>query len=286
MIYVMCIISYTSAQRIVEVLDEVPNITNGKKNIKNVINGDIEFKNVSFSYNNNEDKLCLNNINLKINSGEVIGIIGSTGSGKSTLISLINRLYDVYSGEVLVSGINVKDYNLKALRDNVSVVLQKNVLFSGTVIDNMRWGKADVTIEEIKKVCSLSCAKDFVEKHPEGYNYELGQGGSNVSGGQLQRLCIARSLLKNPKILILDDSTSAVDTETDALIRKNLSKLMQGATKIIIAQRIASVEDADRIIVMDKGKIVDFDTPSNLLKNNKIYKEIYESQKKGVIDNA
>ena len=282
MIYVMTIISVTSAERVCEVLDEKSDIRNIDKPIKEVKNGDIEFKNVSFGYNKNKDKLVLKNINLKIKSGEVIGIIGGTGSSKSSLINLISRLYDVRDGEVLLGGVNVKDYDLKVLRDNVAVVLQKNVLFSGTILDNMRWGKKDATLEEVKKVCHLACADEFIETFKEKYNYVLDQGGTNVSGGQKQRLCIARALLKNPKVLILDDSTSAVDTRTDAVIRKNLSEYLPSVTKIIIAQRIASVENADKIIVLDKGRVIDFDTPKNLLKNNKIYKEVYESQKKGV----
>ena len=282
MIYVMTIISATSAERVCEVLDEKSDITSPASSIKEVKNGEIEFKNVSFGYNKNKDKLVLKNINLKIKSGEVIGIIGGTGSSKSSLINLISRLYDVRDGEVLLGGVNVKDYDLKVLRDNVAVVLQKNVLFSGTILDNMRWGKKDATLEEVKKVCHLACADEFIETFKEKYNYVLDQGGTNVSGGQKQRLCIARALLKNPKVLILDDSTSAVDTRTDAVIRKNLSEYLPSVTKIIIAQRIASVENADKIIVLDKGRVIDFDTPKNLLKNNKIYKEVYESQKKGV----
>ena len=281
MIYVMIIISSTSAKRIVEVLEEKPDIKDIDNPVMNVKDGSIEFKNVSFAYNKSKEKYALKNINLKIKSGEVIGIIGGTGSSKSTLISLINRLYDTTKGEVMLGGINVKDYDLKVLRDSVSVVLQKNVLFKGTIIDNMRWGKEDATIEEIKNVCHLACADEFIDNLDNKYEYMLDQGGTNVSGGQKQRLCIARALLKNPKVLILDDSTSAVDTKTDATIRKNLSKFLPDVTKIIIAQRINSIEDADRVIVMDKGKVVDFDTPNNLLKNNKIYKEVYESQKKG-----
>ncbi len=282
MIYVMTIISATSAERVCEVLDEKSDIVNKENPVKEVKNGDIEFKDVSFGYSKNKDKLVLKNINLKINSGEVIGIIGGTGSSKSTLVNLINRLYDVSDGEVLLGGVNVKDYDLETLRDNVSVVLQKNVLFSGTIIDNMRWGKKDATLDEIKKVCHLACADEFIEAHKDQYEYMLDQGGTNVSGGQKQRLCIARALLKNPKVLIFDDSTSAVDTKTDSIIRKNLAEYLPDVTKLIIAQRIASVEDADRVIVLDKGKVVDFDTPKNLLKNNKIYKEVYESQKRGV----
>ena len=282
MIYVMTIISATSAERVCEVLEEESDIKNIDKPIKEVKNGDIEFKNVSFGYSKKKDKLVLKNVNLSIKSGEVIGIIGGTGSSKSTLVNLINRLYDVNEGEVLLGGINVKNYDLKTLRDNVSVVLQKNVLFSGTILDNMRWGKKDATLEEVKKVCHLACADEFIETFKDKYDYVLDQGGTNVSGGQKQRLCIARALLKDPKVLIFDDSTSAVDTKTDAVIRKNLIEYMPNVTKIIIAQRIASIEDADKVIVLDKGKVVDYDTPKNLLKNNKIYKEVYESQKKGV----
>ena len=276
------IISATSAMRVCEVLSEDGDIKNNNNPIKEVKNGDIEFKNVSFGYSKNKDKLVLKDINLSIKSGEIIGIIGGTGSSKSTLVNLINRLYDVKEGEVLLGGINVKDYDLEVLRDNVSVVLQKNVLFSGTIIDNMRWGKKDASLEEIKKVCHLACADEFIETFKEKYEYVLDQGVTNVSGGQKQRLCIERALLKDPKVLIFDDSTSAVDTKTDSVIRKNLAEYLPNVTKIIIAQRIASVEDADKVIVMDKGKVVDFDTPKNLLQNNKIYKEVYESQKKGV----
>ena len=282
MIYVMTIISATSAERVCEVLSETSDIKNNDNPIKEVKNGDIEFKNVSFGYSRNKDKLVLKNINLNIKSGEVIGIIGGTGSSKSSLVNLINRLYDVKEGEVLLGGVNVKDYDLEVLRDNVSVVLQKNVLFSGTIIDNMRWGKKDATLEEIKEVCHLACADEFIETFKEKYEYVLDQGGTNVSGGQKQRLCIARALLKNPKVIIFDDSTSAVDTKTDATIRKNLVKYLPQVTKLIITQRIASVEDADKVIVMDKGQVDAFDTPANLLKNNKIYKEVYESQKRGV----
>ena len=282
MIYVMTIISIASAERIVEILDEETDIRNPKDGIKEVKDGSIEFKNVSFSYAKNKDKLSLKNVDLKINSGEVIGIIGGTGSSKTTLVNLINRLYDTTIGSVIVGGVDVKEYDLTTLRDAVSIVLQKNVLFSGTIIENMRWGKNDATLKEIKKVCKLACADEFIENLPNKYEYLLDQGGMNVSGGQRQRLCIARALLKNPKILIFDDSTSAVDTKTDASIRESLNKFLPEVTKIIIAQRIASVENASRVIVMDKGKIVDFDTPENLLKNNKIYKEVYNSQKKGV----
>lgn len=282
MIYVMTIISATSAGRISEVLNEESDIVNKENAIKEIKDGSIEFKNVNFSYSKKKNKQVLKNINLKIKSGEVIGIIGGTGSSKTTLINLINRLYDVSEGEVIVSNHNVKDYDLKVLRDNVSVVLQKNVLFSGTILENMRWGNENASEEEIKEACILACADPFIMDHKDGYNYKLEQGGTNVSGGQKQRLCIARALLKKPKILIFDDSTSAVDTKTDAVIRENLAKSMKGVTKIIIAQRISSVEDCDRIIVMDKGRIDAFDTPDKLLKTNKIYKEVYNSQKKGV----
>ena len=282
MIYVMTIISATSANRIKEVLECESDINTKDDAVVEVSTGDIEFKNVDFSYTNNKKKLALKNVNLKIKSGEVIGIIGSTGSAKTTLISLINRLYDTTNGEVYVSNVNVKDYDLKVLRDSVSVVLQKNVLFSGTIIDNMKWGNENATLDEIKEACHLACADSFIKELKGEYEYVLDQGATNVSGGQKQRLCIARALLKKPKILILDDSTSAVDTATDATIRKNLETFMPGVTKIIIAQRIASIESCDKVIVMDKGRVVDFDTPDKLLKTNKIYKEVYESQKKGV----
>lgn len=281
MIYVMCTMALTSGERIVEILEEEPDIKNKEKVVKNVQDGSIEFKNVSFSYVNDIEKLSLKDINLNIKSGEVIGIIGSTGSSKSTLVNLISRLYDVTSGEVLVGQKNVKEYDLKVLRDNVAVVLQNNVLFSGTIADNLRWGKKEATIKEMEKVCELAQAKEFIDKFPDKYETYIEQGGANVSGGQKQRLCIARALLKNPKILILDDSTSAVDTATDALIREGFKKYIPDVTKLIIAQRISSIENADRVIVLDNGKLVAFDTPNNLLKNNKIYQEVYKSQKKG-----
>ena len=282
MVYVMSVISITSIERINEVLNEESDLTNKEDPIKEVKDGSIEFRDVNFSYSKKKNKLVLKDINLKIKSGEVIGIIGGTGSSKTTLISLINRLYDVTEGGIFLSNINVKDYDLKTLRDSVSVVLQKNVLFKGTIIENMKWCNENATLDEIKEVCRLACADEFINNLDGKYNYMLDQGGTNVSGGQKQRLCIARALLKKPKVLILDDSTSAVDTKTDAIIRKNLSKYMSGVTKIIIAQRISSIEDADRVIVMDKGRINAFDTPSNLLKTNKIYQEVYNSQKKGV----
>lgn len=278
MIYVMCTISITSAKRIVEVLDEEPDIKQKENSISIVSDGSIEFKNVSFSYVNDLEKLSLKNINLKIKSGEFIGIIGATGSSKSTLVSLISRLYDATSGEVMVGGINVKDYNLKSLRDNVSVVLQKNVLFSGTIADNLRWGKDDASIEEMEYVCKLAKIDDFINSLPDKYETIIDQGGTNLSGGQKQRLCIARALLKNPKILILDDSTSAVDTQTEAQIRTSFEKYIPDVTKIVIAQRVSSIASASRVIVLDNGEVVAFDTPKKLLKNNKIYQEIYYSQ--------
>ncbi len=281
MIYVMCIISLPSMHRIVEVLNEVPDIRNHKKVVRDVKDGSISFQNVNFSYVNDENKLSLKNINIDIKSGEVIGIIGGIGSSKSTLVNLIPRLYDVLSGSVMVGGVDVRDYELKALRDSVAVVLQKNVLFSGTIADNLRWGNKEATLEDIKHVCDIACCNEFINKFPDGYDTYIDQGGTNVSGGQKQRLCIARALLKKPKILILDDSTSAVDTKTDALIRKAFRDYIPTVTKIIIAQRIASVEDCDRVIVMDNGEIDAFDTPKKLLKNNKIYQEVYYSQVKG-----
>ncbi len=285
MIYVMCIISWTSAQRIVEILKETPDLTNPTNPVQKVLDGRIEFNNVTFSYAKDDEKLSLKNVSFKINSGEVIGIIGGTGSSKSTLVSLINRLYDVTKGSVSVGGVDVKDYDLASLRDGVSVVLQKNVLFSGTIIENLRWGNKNASLKDIKNVCKIACASEFIENLPNKYEYVLDQGGTNVSGGQKQRLCIARALLKEPKILILDDSTSAVDTATDAKIMDGLSKYLPNVTKIIIAQRISSVENADRVIVMDKGKINDIGTPEELLKKNKIYQEVYNSQKKGANNN-
>ncbi len=281
MIYVMCIISLPSIKRISEILQEVPDIRNPKKKVNVVKNGSITFQKVNFSYVNDDEKLSLKDINLKIKSGEVIGIIGGIGSSKSTLVNLIPRLYDVTSGSVKVGGIDVRDYDIKTLRDSVAVVLQKNVLFSGTIADNLRWGKKDATLDELKKVCDIACCTEFIDKFKDGYDTYIDQGGTNVSGGQKQRLCIARALLKNPKILILDDSTSAVDTRTDALIRKAFREYLPEVTKIIIAQRISSVEDCDRVIVLENGEIDAFDTPKNLLKNNKIYQEVYNSQVKG-----
>ena len=282
MILVMCTMSKASAQRIVEILDEEPDLKNKKNPIEEVKNGDIEFQNVGFSYVGKKNKEVLKNINLKIKSGETIGIIGGTGDGKSSLINLIPRLYDVSEGKVLVGGVNVKDYDLKSLRDQVANVLQKNVLFSGTIKENIRWGDENASDEEVERVCKLAQADEFIQGFDKKYDTYIEQGGTNVSGGQKQRLCIARALLKKPKILILDDSTSAVDTKTDSLIRKAFREEIPNTTKIIIAQRISSVQDADKIVVMDNGKIDAIGTHEELLKNNKIYKEVYESQTKGV----
>ena len=281
MVLVMIAISKSSAERIVEVLEEVPDIKNPENPIEKVADGSIEFKNVSFSYINDKDKECLKDISIKINSGETIGIIGGTGSGKSSLVNLIPRLYDVTEGELLVGGRNVKEYALEALRNEVACVLQKNVLFSGTISENIRWGNENATDEEVEKVCRLAQADEFIQTFPDKYETYIEEGGTNVSGGQKQRLCIARALLKNPKILILDDSTSAVDTKTDSLIQKAFKEEIPGTTKIIIAQRISSIENCDRILVMDKCKIDGIGTHEELLKTNEIYREVYESQTKG-----
>lgn len=280
MILVMCTMSKASAQRIVEILDEKPDLKNKKNPIEEVKNGDIEFKNVGFSYVGKKNKEVLKNINLKIKSGETVGIIGGTGDGKSSLINLIPRLYDVSEGKVLVGGVNVKDYDLKALRDQVANVLQKNVLFSGTIKENIRWGDENASDEDVERVCKLAQADEFIQGFDKKYDTYIEQGGTNVSGGQKQRLCIARALLKKPKILILDDSTSAVDTKTDSLIRKAFREEIPNTTKIIIAQRISSVQDADKIVVMDNGRIDAIGTHEELLKSNKIYQEVYESQTK------
>ena len=285
MILVMSTMARTSAERIVEVLKEEPDIKNPKKPIEKVENGKIEFKNVSFSYVNSKKKECLKNINFTINSGETVGIIGGIGSGKSTLVNLIPRLYDATEGSVEVGGINVKKYDLEVLRNAVSVVLQKNVLFSGTIKENLRWGDKNATDEELEKACRLAQADEFIQKFPNKYDTYIEQGGTNVSGGQRQRLCIARALLKKPKILILDDSTSAVDTKTDSLIRRAFKEEIPNTTKIIIAQRIASVQEADKIIVLDNGTINGIGTHDELLKTNDIYREVYESQVKGGTEN-
>ena len=281
MILVMLSMAKSSAERIVEVLNEEPDIKNCSNPLMALENGNIEFKNVSFKYSDSGEKDILHNINLKINSGEFIGIIGGTGSSKSSLVNLIPRLYDVSKGELLVAGNNVKNYDLEVLRDSVSIVLQKNVLFSGTILDNLKWGDENASMDEIKNACKMANILDFIESLPEKFDTNISQGGTNVSGGQKQRLCIARALLKKPKILIMDDSTSAVDTKTDHLIRENLKNNMPDVTKIVIAQRIASVENADKIIVLDNGKVDAFDTPKKLLKTNKIYQEVYNSQMKG-----
>lgn len=280
-VFVLLIIAEAGIKRITEVLQEEPAMDeniNGEKEIKD---GSIEFKNVNFSYSDDEQRLSLKNVNLNIKSGETIGVIGSIGSAKSTFVSLIPRLYDVTSGEISVGGKNVKDYNLASLRDNVSMVLQKNTLFTGTIADNIRWGNENATDEEVEYVCKLACADEFIQKFPDKYNEQIYEGGNNVSGGQKQRLTIARALLKKPKILILDDSTSAVDTKTDAKIREAFATQLKDTTKIIIAQRISSIENSDRIIVLDNGEVVGFDTPQNLLENNQIYRENYEFQKQG-----
>ena len=278
---VMLVISRESAERVSEVLNEESDIINPENPIKEIENGSIEFNNVSFSYVKDKNKECLKDIDIKIKSGETIGIIGGTGSGKSSLVNLIPRLYDVTDGELLVGGKDVRKYDLETLRDSVAVVLQKNVLFSGTIIDNIRWGNEKASEEEIVEACKLAQADSFIQSFPNKYKTKIEQGGTNVSGGQKQRLCIARALLKKPKILILDDSTSAVDTRTDKLIQDAFKEKIPDTTKIIIAQRISSVEGCDRIIVMDDGRIDAFDTHENLLKNNKIYREVYESQTNG-----
>ncbi len=284
LVFVMIIIAQTSAQRIVEVLDEKPDLASPENPVEEVPDGAVEFDNVSFSYVKDKNKCALKNVSFKINSGETVGIMGGTGSAKSTLVSLISRLYDATEGSVRVGGIDVRKYDLEKLRDQVAVVLQKNVLFSGTIKENLRWGDKNATDEELVRVCKLAQADDFVSAFPDGYDTYIEQGGTNVSGGQKQRLCIARALLKKPKILILDDSTSAVDTKTDAMIRKALREDLPAMTKFIIAQRVSSVEDADKIIILDNGEIAAFDTPANLLETNEIYREIYFTQKGGAKD--
>lgn len=280
MVFVMILISRASAERIVEILEEKTDIKNKENPIYEVKDGSIIFKNVNFSYVNDVNKICLKNINLNIKSGETIGIIGGTGSSKTTLVQLIPRLYDVTSGSVKVGGIDVRDYDLKTIRNEVAMVLQKNELFSGTIKENLRWGDEKATDEEIVKACKLAQADEFISTFPKGYDTYIEQGGANVSGGQKQRLCIARALLKKPKILILDDSTSAVDTKTDSLIKKAFKEEIPNTTKIIIAQRISSVEDADKIIVLDGGEINGIGTHQELLENNKIYNDVYTSQVK------
>lgn len=281
MVFVMITMSKTAAERICEILNEVPDIKDNENPVYTVKDGSISFKNVNFSYTDNVDKLSLKNFNLDIKSGETIGIIGGTGSSKSTFVQLIPRLYDVTEGSVEVGGIDVRNYNLEALRNDVAFVLQKNTLFSGTIKENLRWGNENASDEEIIKVCKLACADEFIEQFPDKYDTYIEQGGTNVSGGQKQRLCIARALLKKPKILILDDSTSAVDTATDAKIRKAFKEEIPNTTKLIIAQRISSVQESDKIIVLNNGKIESIGTHEELLKSSPIYKEVYESQTKG-----
>jgi len=283
-VFVMITISRASAKRIVEVLDEESDIVSPKNAVKEIKDGSIVFENVDFSYANDKNKLCLESVNLSIKAGETVGIIGGTGASKTTLVHLIPRLYDATCGSVRVGGLDVREYDIKALRDEVAVVLQKNVLFSGTIKENLRWGKEDATDEEIRHACSLACADEFVETFPDKYDTYIEQGGANVSGGQKQRLCIARALLKKPKILILDDSTSAVDTATDAKIRKAFRDEIPNTTKIIIAQRISSVQDADKIIVLDDGKVNDVGNHKELLERNSIYREVYTSQQKGAME--
>lgn len=284
MVFVMITISYASMERAEEILDEKSDLHNPENPVYEVKDGSIEFDHVNFAYGKNADKLCLDNVNLKIPSGATVGIIGGTGSSKSTLVQLIPRLYDATEGAVKVGGRDVREYDIESLREEVAMVLQKNVLFSGTIKDNLRWGKEDATDEEMRHVCQLAQADEFIQTLPDGYDTYIEQGGTNVSGGQKQRLCIARALLKKPKILILDDSTSAVDTKTDALIRMAFRKEIPNTTKIIIAQRISSVEDADLILVLDDGKINGMGTHEELLAHNEIYREVYESQQKGGLE--
>ena len=281
MIFVMITMSVASARRVCEVLEEKPELANPEKPIFEVKEGSIRFDHVNFSYKKNADTPVLKDINLEIKSGETIGIVGGTGSAKSSLVNLISRLYDVTDGRLLVGGVDVRDYDMEVLRNQVAVVLQNNVLFSGTILENLRWGDKNATEEECRKACELACADEFIQKLPDGYETYIEQGGTNVSGGQKQRLCSARALLKKPKILILDDSTSAVDTATDAKIRKAFAEEIPGTTKLIIAQRISSVEHADRIIVLNEGQIDGFGTHEELLAGNEIYREVYESQTSG-----
>ena len=281
MIFVMVTMSAASGRRIAQVLDEKADLTNPENPLMSIPDGSISFSHVSFSYKHGSGEETLHDIDLQIRPGETIGIIGGTGSGKSSLVNLISRLYDVDKGVVRVGGNDVRRYDMEVLRDQVAVVLQKNVLFSGTILDNLRWGREDATREECREACRQACADEFIEQFPDQYETWIEQGGNNVSGGQKQRLCIARALLKKPKILILDDSTSAVDTATDAKIRESFVQKIPGTTKLVIAQRISSVQDADRILVLDDGRISGFDTHENLLKTNEIYCEIYETQMKG-----
>ena len=281
MILMMIVISRASAERVTEVLDEVVDLTSPSNPLTEVPDGSVVFENVSFSYAGRMDKLCLTDVNLKVASGQTVGILGGTGSSKSTMVQLISRLYDVTAGRLLVGGRDVREYDLEVLRDAVAVVLQKNVLFSGTIKENLRWGNPNATDEEIVHACKLACADEFIQSFPDGYDTYIEQGGANVSGGQKQRLCIARALLKKPKVLILDDSTSAVDTHTDAMIRQAFREEIPGTTKFIIAQRISSVQDADIIVILDGGRIVDCGTHEELLATSEIYQETWEQQKKG-----
>ena len=281
MVFVMLTMSLASARRIAQVLHEQPDLADPQRPVTQVENGSIDFDHVSFSYKHGTGDQVLQDVDLHIRSGETIGVIGGTGSGKSTFANLISRLYDVDTGTVKVGGVDVRRYDMEALRNQVAVVLQKNVLFSGTILDNLRWGKEDATLEECQAACQAACADEFINRFPEGYNTWIEQGGTNVSGGQKQRLCIARALLKRPKVLILDDSTSAVDTATDSKIRQAFASSIPGTTKIIIAQRVSSVQDADRILVLDNGRVNGFGTHQQLLENNKIYQEIYQAQTQG-----
>ena len=286
MIFVMLTMSKASGERVCEVLDEKSDLHNPENPVMQVKDGSIVFENVGFSYAKNEDNLCLKNVNLTINSGETVGVIGATGSSKTSFVQLIPRLYDVTTGTLRVGGVDVREYDLDTLRNDVAMVLQKNVLFSGTIKDNLRWGNENATDEEMLEACKLAQADPFIQEMPEGYDTYIEQGGTNVSGGQKQRICIARSLLKKPKILILDDSTSAVDTKTDALIRIAFKQYIPETTKIIIAQRISSIQDADKIIVLDGGEVSAFGTHDELMKTSEIYRDVYTSQVKGGDDNA
>ena len=283
MVFVMIMMSAESARRIVEVLDEKSTLTSPENAVKEVKNGDVKFENVSFRYSEHAEKFALENVNLDIKSGETVGILGGTGSSKTTLVNLISRLYDVTEGCVKVGDVDVRDYDLETLRNQVAVVLQKNMLFSGTIKENLRWGNKDATDEQLIEACKLAQADEFIRQFPDGYDTMISQGGTNVSGGQKQRLCIARALLKNPKVLILDDSTSAVDMKTDALLRAAFRKFIPDTTKIIIAQRIASVMDADKIIIMNNGKVEAVGNHDELMKTSEIYREVYYSQNKSTV---
>ena len=283
-VFVMITMSIAAMKRTVEVLQEEPAIKNGRDPKREVPDGSIRFDHVSFSYKSDSSEYVLSDLDFSIRSGETIGILGATGSGKSSLVSLISRLYDVSEGSVSVGGIDVREYDLDTLRSSVSVVLQKNVLFAGTILENLRWGKEDATLEECREACRMACADEFIESFPDGYETRIEQGGTNVSGGQRQRLCIARALMKKPRILILDDSTSAVDTATDARIKKALKETAPEVTKLIIAQRVSSVKDADRVMVLEEGRIDGFDTPDRLVQSNEIYRYLVQMQSGGGSD--